>query len=634
MTNTRVALFDAGDVNNYNTFTIIGCDEDGGSGSFGSMSVLYATGLTAGFTYYIQVDKFDNTVAEGTYCITIDKLKDNMLSAANNCNSVYQAPVGSIASYKGWVPLMDENSKLIALVRDTLGGRVDAYTVSQNINAGAVRKDNTSGEYYLNRSYTINNAAATNTAVHLQFFFLASEQASLAAVDHAADALVNLRVTRQSAITCQPDFVTANGTNSELQQTGSGISNGVGWITVNTTGFSNFYIHSVKSYLTAKVFLQGAYNASLGRHKDVTPAWANVLNTYAKNQPYNPVKYEGFGANTPGGKGQQVVHVTNLDATGPGSLHDAIGSNRTIVFDVAGTINNFNWDSSIEPGVSFLTIDGSTAPAPGITLDNGNSPSRVNGLSFQYGCHDIIVKNIRVRNAVNDGINVVGGYNMVFDHVSVADCGDGNLDITDGAHDITVQYSVFGHSGNGAMLIAYPGTKDISLHHNLFNSTGAGVGERNPLVHNAINFVPNIISYLMADYTNNIVWNWGNTNGGGYGSGADYGGTLQVRNNFYQSVTLPGSAIVVNKESIGAKVYASGNISGNAGINPNSVSNMAAPWSVAAVTTQDACTAAAIVLAQAAVSRVMPLTRLLLIQFRCLTARLLLRKEIIPVLKV
>ena len=37
-------------------------------------------------------------------------------------------------------------------------------------------------------------------------------------------------------------------------------------------------------------------------------------------------------------------------------------------------------------------------------------------------------------------------------------------------------------------------------------------------------------------------------------AGADYGGTLQCRNNFYQSTSNPGSAIVVNQESTGAKV--------------------------------------------------------------------------------
>jgi hypothetical protein len=47
--------------------------------------------------------------------------------------------------------------------------------------------------------------------------------------------------------------------------------------------------------LSTKAFLQGSYNTGLGRHKDVTPTWAGVLNTNALNQPFNaaPWNYAG-----------------------------------------------------------------------------------------------------------------------------------------------------------------------------------------------------------------------------------------------------------------------------------------------------------------------------------------------------
>ena len=279
-----------------------------------------------------------------------------------------------------------------------------------------------------------------------------------------------------------------------------------------------------------------------------------------------------------------------------------MGSNCIIVFDVSGTINNFQWDSSNEFPVFNLTIDGSSAPSPGITLDNANS---ANGLSFQNGCHDIIVKNIRVRNAGNDCINVVNGYNMVFDHISVSGASDGNLDITAGAHDITVQYSIIGSgksTWSGAMLIAYSGTKNISIHHNLFNSrSSAGVGERNPLVHCFDNINT---TDMMVDFRCNIIWNWGANDGTGYGYGSalDYGGTANMVNNFYQTNgVMSDNPIQLNHDSINARGYLAGNVSGNAGIDPNSKSNHSL-WSLpswAEVTTESACAAAALVLASA-----------------------------------
>ena len=311
-------------------------------------------------------------------------------------------------------------------------------------------------------------------------------------------------------------------------------------------------------------------------------------------------KLEGFGSTTKGGAGKKVVHVTSLERYGPGSLYEAIGSDRTIVFDVAGTIKPFRWDASDENVViKNLTIDGSTAPSPGITLDNTGAGGDC--LSFQNGCHDIIVKNLRVRNAGDDGLSVVKNcYNIVFDHCSSSNNGDGDLDITDGCYNITVQWCIFGHSVAGAMLIGFPPTKNISIHHNLFNSSGAGAGERNPLVHNATDYKPNIISYLMADFTNNIVWNWGHSNGGfGYGSCADYGGTLQARNNYYKSNAEMPSAIIKDHNTKGAKIYASGNVSGNTGVEPDKISNVAVPWPVAPITMEDACSAAKKILTEA-----------------------------------
>jgi hypothetical protein len=46
--------------------------------------------------------------------------------------------------------------------------------------------------------------------------------------------------------------------------------------------------------VSAKIFLQGAYSASFSRHKDVSAAWAAVLNANALTQPYNTAVFGSY----------------------------------------------------------------------------------------------------------------------------------------------------------------------------------------------------------------------------------------------------------------------------------------------------------------------------------------------------
>jgi hypothetical protein len=79
--------------------------------------------------------------------------------------------------------------------------------------------------------------------------------------------------------------------------------------------------------------------------------------------------YEGFGTVTKGGEGKPVYHVTSLKDDGSfGTLRNALSEdNRYIVFDTAGTILVYE---DLEIKGSYITIDGSTAPHPGITRKN------------------------------------------------------------------------------------------------------------------------------------------------------------------------------------------------------------------------------------------------------------------------
>lgn len=95
---------------------------------------------------------------------------------------------------------------------------------------------------------------------------------------------------------------------------------------------------------------------------------------------------QGFGRLATGGRGGEVVHVTNLNDSGTGSLRDAISKpNRVIVFDVGGIIK---LDSRLV-FKSNQTIAGQTAPGKGISVYG-------NGVSFS-GAVNTIVRYVRFR---------------------------------------------------------------------------------------------------------------------------------------------------------------------------------------------------------------------------------------------
>ncbi len=89
---------------------------------------------------------------------------------------------------------------------------------------------------------------------------------------------------------------------------------------------------------------------------------------------------EGYGSTTPGGRGGEVIKVTNLNAEGPGSLRAALEGNkgpRIVVFETGGEID-LQGDNIIITS-PFVTVAGQTAPGDGMPdaweLEYGTDPN-------------------------------------------------------------------------------------------------------------------------------------------------------------------------------------------------------------------------------------------------------------------
>lgn len=292
----------------------------------------------------------------------------------------------------------------------------------------------------------------------------------------------------------------------------------------------------------------------------------------AQLAPVAPAVVQGFGADTSGGAGYPVVRVTTLDDAGPGSLREAVAAgHRTIVFDVAGDIV---LRDHLFLGGPYVTIDGTSAPAPGITLRHRGLIIRGN-----RGVHDVVVRDLRIRGALHDGIQVAyGAFNVVIDHVSVDGSGDGNIDITEGSHDVTVSWSVMSGTHKN-MLVKFAAAR-VSLHHNAFVE-GAS---RNPQVR--IDDAGTQATDTTADIRNNVVANWQ-----AYGTLIWEGAWANVVANYF---SRSHEALAVK----GARAYTRGNVSGD-GMSLDHRGTERQPFPAPVPDTQEACAAAAAVLREA-----------------------------------
>ena len=285
---------------------------------------------------------------------------------------------------------------------------------------------------------------------------------------------------------------------------------------------------------------------------------------YAHSIPAFPGA-EGFGANTVGGRGGTVIKVTNLNDSGAGSLREAVTASgpRIVVFTVSGIIE---LDTALVVSNPYITIAGQTSPG-GILISNWG---------LRINTHEVIVQHIRFRMgqgafalqrdgsndiiyydqpqynfpptggtclgaittealgfpcAISGGadpeaidpLQIVGNsepwfpnpaYNIIIDHCSVSWGVDELVEVSLGATNVTVQWSVMseglskaghqkGEHSKGFILWgrAAKTPMNVSFHHNYL----AHNKDRNPMVSGSrVSPYPDVLM----DTVNNIAYNF------------------------------------------------------------------------------------------------------------------------------
>lgn len=265
---------------------------------------------------------------------------------------------------------------------------------------------------------------------------------------------------------------------------------------------------------------------------------------------------EGYGMMATGGRGGEVVAVTNLkddkDGNIEGSLRWALKQHldkpTTIVFRVSGIINLVTDLRSKR--TAGTTIAGQTAPGDGICIRG----AKVN----LGGSQNLIIRHLRFRIGLDEegkfikggSIGIENGSNFIIDHCTFGWSSEENMTIYDNKK-TTVQWCIVheglfssGHGKGARSYGAQWGGETATFHHNLLAHNVSRTPRFNGTKNNDVD--------VHFEYINNVNYNWGKANSA-YGADVLIDGTY--RGNFINNYYKPGPARPGTESSLFIQSY-------------------------------------------------------------------------------
>jgi len=267
----------------------------------------------------------------------------------------------------------------------------------------------------------------------------------------------------------------------------------------------------------------------------------------------------GWGKETVGGRGGQVLHVTNLNDSGAGSFRQAVETTngpRIVVFDVAGWIE---LESEVHLTNDYCTIAAQTAPGGGIGLRVASGGSSENRAFINITGSQFIIRGLRSRPGIwypGQSVQVYycinigdGSTDIIIDRCSFSWADDTAFQTWGDVRRVTLQNSIISESpaeaiNMGAGIAGNPlkrGT-NISVIGNLITSNR----RRNPKIHG-----------YASEVKNNLVYNY---------KGGEYiaeGATCDIEGNLYLAGPNTGMAnktFVLQEPLPGMQIFVLDNI--------------------------------------------------------------------------
>ncbi|MBF8963600.1 pectate lyase [Pontibacter sp. FD36] len=319
--------------------------------------------------------------------------------------------------------------------------------------------------------------------------------------------------------------------------------------------------NDLKKLISNSVALLVVCLAGCASHPTGIPVGSSAETVTASTSPAIPADTkplafpgaEGFGKYTTGGRGGQVVYVTNLEDSGEGSLRKAIQKKgpRIIVFAVSGTIA---LKEPLDINNGDVTIAGQSAPGDGIAIRNYPVNVKADNVILRY-------LRFRLGDVTEQQEDALSGNkgrsNIIIDHCSMSWATDECASFYRNKN-FTLQWSIVSESLNRSVHAkgdhGYGGIwggERASFHHNLI----ANHSSRTPRFSGSKS-TPNSPDELV-DFRNNVIFNW--VHNSSYGGEK---GRYNMVNNYYKAGPATNSSKedrIVNPSQPYGKFYVNGN---------------------------------------------------------------------------
>ncbi len=182
LNDTHIAIYEVGDCSDMATLTEKGCDEDSGdAGQYGWNSIAQVYGLTAGNTYYVQVDGYNDK--DGEFQIQVKEIcPDNLVVLPASSSST--TSTGSCVDGE-WTHYYNGTNILLSLKLGSSGAVITDVTVDPDGATDAFWGDNDTdgfpevsgapGGAFMRRKWDVNASTQPSSDVGIRFYYTTDE---------------------------------------------------------------------------------------------------------------------------------------------------------------------------------------------------------------------------------------------------------------------------------------------------------------------------------------------------------------------------------------------------------------------------------------------------------------------------